>query len=407
MPAVDSLAHRHAAARLIDGAPGRPLRVVMACDSEDPSGVGMHMLTLADELRAEARLVLGFTRAPAALGWTRRALASGIEAVGMPVAAMQGGGIALIGLLQEFRPDIVHAHAGIGWEGHGIARAARQAGVPVVIRTEHLPYTLRPLKRPALEQAYARDAALADKIICVSNAARATFRMGGLEAARYVTVHNGIRPAAALRTRAAVRRQLGIGAAPLVITVARLTEQKRHHVLLQAFHAVLGRQPDARLLLVGSGPLESRLKQQAHSLAISHAVFFLGQRTDVPDLLSAADLFCLPSHFEGHPLVLMEAMAAGLPVVASRSLGITEVVANGETGILVPFDDSRLLAAALGRLLGDAPLASRLGSNGRRLVRDRFCATRMAAALLAVYRECLATRVQVRLRSPARTETLP
>lgn len=363
----------------------------MATDSRDPSGVGTHMLTLAAALRDQMLPILVFAREPAAIEWARRAMASGIYAVAMPLSALEHGDASFLALLREFRPDIVHVHAGIGWEGHALVRAARRAAVPAVVRTEHLPYTLRALRQPELERAYAGGALAADRIICVSDAGRATFRMSGLDSRRYVTVHNGIVPSPNRRSRAEVRQGLGLGDEPVLITVARLTEQKRHEVLLRALPRVLRRHPDCRLLLVGSGPLRAMLQQLAEALGIAAHVRFLGQRNDVPDLLAGADAFCLPSYFEGHPLVLMEAMAAGLPVVAARSLGITEVVSSGETGLLVPFEDTIALSAALNRVLSDRMLASQLGARARLAVRERFSVDAMADKVMAVYRDALAS----------------
>ncbi len=363
----------------------------MVTDSRDPSGVGTHMLTLANALRDEVLSILVFSREPAAFEWARRAMASGIYGVAMPLPALEQGDASFTELLREFRPEIVHVHAGIGWEGHSLARAARRAGVPAVIRTEHLPYTLRALKQPLLERAYTSGALVVDRIICVSESGRTTFRMSGIDSRRYVTIHNGIVPSPSERSRMEVRRRLGIGNEPVLITVARLTAQKCHPVLLHALPRVLRQHPDVQLLLIGQGPLQAMLQQLVDELGIGAHVRLLGQRNDVPDLLAASDAFCLPSYFEGHPLVLMEAMAAGLPVVAARSLGITEVVSNGETGLLVPFDDSVSLAAALNRVLCDRRLASQLGARGRLAVCERFRADTMAEKVLAVYRDALAS----------------
>lgn len=367
----------------------------MVTDSRDPSGVGAHMLTLAATLQDKLLTILVFTREPTAIEWARRAMALGIYGIAMPIEALQQGDAGFAELLREFRPDIVHVHAGIGWEGHALARAARCAAVPAVIRTEHLPYTLRALKQPALERAYASGALMADRIVCVSDAARATFRMSGIDAARYVTIHNGIVPSRSRFSRAEMRDRLGMGEAPMLITVARLTEQKRHEVLLRALPRVLRHHADTQLLLVGCGPLQSMLQQMADDLGIANHVRFLGWRNDIPDLLAAADAFCLPSYFEGHPLVLMEAMEAGLPVVAARSLGITEVISNGDTGLLVPFEDPVSLAAALNRVLSDVALRRQLGRNGRLVIRERFASERMAKQVMAVYDDVLAS-------SPAR-----
>lgn len=115
-------------------------------------------------------------------------------------------------------------------------------------------------------------------------------------------------------------------------------------------------------------------------MGIAGRTHFLGRRDDVADLLAASDLFCLPSHFEGHPLALMEAMADGLPVVSTRSPGITEVVKIGESGILVPVANPMALAAALMRILSDKKLANHIGQRGRQILCDEFTVEQMAHA---------------------------
>ncbi len=367
-------------------------RILFVTDSADPSGIGAHMLALATCLKKHAELRLIFARVGAALPWMRRAVQSGVRVNALAPAQLTRGGQTLISLLHSLRPDIVHVHAGIAWEGHGCTQAAKEAGISAVVRTEHLPYTLRPLRAPDLEMSYAQNAVNADRIICVSDAARATFRMSAVRPTLYQTIHNGICPSVPTRARTATRALLRLHDEPLILTVARLTEQKQHTVLLQAMRRVLRACTDAHLLIVGDGPLDLTLKTLARQTGISHRVHFLGRREDVPELLAASDLFCLPSHFEGHPLALMEAMAAGIPVVATRSLGITETVINGETGVLVPTRDPVALGAALIRVLSDKALALRLRQSAIHVASTEFSAERMAASTLALYQRCIQER---------------
>lgn len=365
----------------------QPRHVLLVTDSLAPSGVGEHMVTLGQALQEQVQVSLLFPATPEAISWVERARAGGLVALTLPADALRAGGPEYVAMLDEIRPDVVHVHAGIGWEGHQLAAVAQALDVPAIIRTEHLPYTLRALKDPALEAVYARGVESVKRIICVCEAARCTFRMSGIEQARYTVVHNGIAPKRPQRSRDAVRAELGVGDERLVLTVARFTGQKRHATLLKALPALLGACPDVRLAWVGTGPLEQELRADAGRRGLADRVLFLGRRGDVPDLMGAADLFCLPSFFEGHPLVVLEAMAAGLPVVATRSLGTTEAVRNGETGLLVPVDNAAVLAAAMARLLNDAALASRLKIAARNAICEDFSAARMAHATLAVYRE--------------------
>ncbi|TCS35769.1 glycosyltransferase involved in cell wall biosynthesis [Paucimonas lemoignei] len=376
---------------ILPAAPLQRLRVLLVTDSSNPSGVGEHMVTLAAALQEQAEVMLLFADTPEARYWAERASASQLDARVISAQALENGGKEYIAALNAFSPDVVHVHAGIGWEGHGLTAAAHNLAVSAIIRTEHLPYTLRALKSTELEAAYASGVASVHRIICVCEAARQTFRMSGIDPERYTVVHNGIAPKPALRSRAAVRAELGIGNDRLVLTVARFTEQKRHRTLLNALPALLTSCPDVRLGWVGSGPLEADLQATAAELGLVDRILFLGRRNDVPDLLAAADLFCLPSFFEGHPLVVLEAMAAGLPVVATRSLGTTEAVRNGETGLIVPVDNAPALAAAVARILNDASLSAKFSTTGREAAHTRFSAARMADATMNVYQDTLET----------------
>ncbi len=391
-PAVSALP-AHFAIRSVAQLPGSNSSprhsVLLVTDSMDPSGLGAHMVTLATVLRKQLEFRIVFARVSRTMPWRRRAMLAGIRVITLAPADLASGSDVFVRLLRSLNPDIVHVHAGIAWEGHGCARAAREAGTPVVLRTEHLPYTLRPLRNPTLEACYSQNVVHADHIICVSDAARATFRMASVSGTCYRTIHNGISPAAPAKPRATTRKSLCLQDELLIITVARLTEQKQHAVLLKAMPRVLRACPDAHLLIVGEGPLDKPLRAMAATAGITCHVHFLGRRDDIPDLLAASDLFCLPSHFEGHPLALMEAMAAGLPVVATRSLGITEAVSNGATGILVPTNDFIALAAALIRVLSDKVLANRLGQSGKQVVSAEFSVERMAERTFATYREWL------------------
>jgi glycosyltransferase involved in cell wall biosynthesis len=371
-----------------------PLTVLLVTDSIEPSGLGEHMITLAAALPAEVRATLVFPTTCAGLHTARRARQAGLATVTLPLAALRHQSAAFGATLALTRPDIVHVHAGVPDEGHKLAAAARAWGARAVIRTEHNAYTLRTLKIKspkvrALEAAYAWGVRFVDRIICVSRGVRLTFRMADV-AAPFLVVHNGIVPRAASAERDAVRASLGIGDQPLILTVGRFVQQKWHITLVNALPRLLAACPNAMLAWVGQGPLESALRARAGALGVSGHILFLGRRNDVPDLMGAADLLCMPSYFEGHPLVILEALAAGLAVVASRSVGITEAIRDGETGLLFPFDNAPVLAHTLGRLLADAPLMERLRTAGPGSVRDQFAAVRMAGETVQVYRQTLA-----------------
>ena len=167
----------------------------------------------------------------------------------------------------------------------------------------------------------------------------------------------------------------------VVGNVARLVEQKDHRALVDAAPAILERFPDVRFVVVGDGPLHAELERRAGGLPFE----FTGAREDVPELLAGFDVFVFPSRFEGLCLAVIEAQAAGVPVVATPVGGIRETVVDGETGLLVPVGDRTGLAEAVGRLLDDPELAARLAAEARRRVRDRYSVERMVEETLRLY----------------------
>ena len=171
--------------------------------------------------------------------------------------------------------------------------------------------------------------------------------------------------------------------------IARLAPQKGHRVLFDALPRVLERVPEARVRVVGHEELSTvaELRAYAAGRGVADRVAFEGFRGDVPSVLRELDLFVLPSLWEGFGLVLLEAMAAGRPVVASAVGPIPEVVVDGESGLLVPPGDPEALARAIVRVLEDAVLAERLGRAGRARVEQVFGLDRMVERTDALYQE--------------------
>ncbi|MCK6503473.1 glycosyltransferase [Myxococcota bacterium] len=203
------------------------------------------------------------------------------------------------------------------------------------------------------------------------------------------TIPNGVDVAAFQRpaeVRQAVRRELGLADdLPVLLAAGRLNAQKDHATLLRALaDPALGEAP-LRLLLAGEGELRPELEALADALGLGERVRFLGVRRDVPELMAAADAFVLSSTYEGNPLVVMEALSAGLPVVAT-AVGCVPELVDASTGALVPPRDPPALARALRALLTDLPAARQAGQRGRRVARERFDLPVMAAAYEAAYR---------------------
>jgi glycosyltransferase involved in cell wall biosynthesis len=356
--------------------------IVLATDSAVPSGVGEHMLTLASAISDSHRVVLAFPATDAAAVFLRRAAARGfaVKAIGSEAAFAQW--------LKDIAAIVLHVHAGIGWEGHGLANAGWIAGVPV-IRSEHLPYMLTN-EDQKVEHRLA--VGLVDRLVFVSADSARTYSDAGFSDARVATVRNGIDAPRPAKAREATRRMLGIGADDFIaITVARFTPQKNHALLIDAAQRVVPISPHVRFLFVGDGPERSTVEKAVAAKGLAGTVTFLGERDDVPDLLTAADLFVLPSHFEGMPLAVLEAMAIGLPLVATRIGGTCEALGEDYPWLVAP-DDSAFLSAAIIEALGTEQRRRDLGQRNRQRFEERFCAERMGRDMAAIYRTVLAER---------------
>jgi glycosyltransferase involved in cell wall biosynthesis len=291
--------------------------------------------------------------------------------------------------------QIVHTH--ISKAGVLGRLAAAAAGVPVVLHTYHgdvfrsyfSPFRSRILL--AFEQAAA---AFSDRLIEVSRATQDRHVAYGIARPdRFTVIPNGIDLTPYDRTppeARAIRAQLGLPPeAPVIGTVAMLVPVKRLDVLLAAMETLLRARPDALLVIVGDGGLRPALQQRAEAPPLSGRVHLLGLRDDVPDLLPAFDVFALSSDDEGYPTSLIEAMAAGRPVVATDVGGVPEVVSRDESGLLVPRRDPDRLADALRSLLDAPDRARAMGLKGRRIARERFDVRRMVARTEALYQELL------------------
>jgi glycosyltransferase involved in cell wall biosynthesis len=193
------------------------------------------------------------------------------------------------------------------------------------------------------------------------------------------------------RVATGLRGQLGLEHAEVVLYVGRFAPLKNVSLLIEAFAVVRRRRPRARLLLVGEGALAGRLRAQARRLGVDRDVVFAGHRSlgELPAFYSSADVFALPSSFDNSPNVLLEAMACGLPVVATRVGGVARYVVDGANGLLVEPDEPARLAAAIERALDEPDLRSGLAEGGLRYVRNRQGWAASARKLLALYEQLL------------------
>lgn len=297
--------------------------------------------------------------------------------------------------LRARRIDILHSHlfysslfaSPIGW----LRR------VPVIVETPHLREHWRHgvvKGRFIVDRLVGR---FVDRYIAVSEAnARYLVECKGLPARKIVRIHNGCEverfdPQHPAPTT--LRPRLGFGAEdPVLVVLARLEPQKGHQVLLQALPQVVRRFPRARVVCVGEGSLRGALEAQGAALGLSDTVRFVGYQADVRDWLALADLTVLPSLYEGLPLVAIESLAAGRPVVATDVDGTPEVIVDGHTGLTVPPADAPRLAEAICRLLADAEERGRLGRQGRQWVAEHFTHRRQIRETEAVYLQAVSER---------------
>jgi glycosyltransferase involved in cell wall biosynthesis len=356
--------------------------VCLVTDSEEPSGVGEHMLALIGALHRHHRIVLVCSRGPKV-----SRLLDGAVALGVDTLALDWHGSEwpsrFAGWLSQGQIDLCHVHAGIFWEAQDIAAIAKRSGVPVVVRTEHLPFVS---DDTAHRTRYAEAIRDVDQLVCVSRQARDSFIDAGTAPERITVIRNGAPVTRCSADRAAVRAALGLDwDSRVVLTVARYTEQKDHRTLLDAIPSILASEPKARFVWVGTGPLQDMLMDAVRRQGLDQHVLFLGQQDDVPKLMGAADILALTSRFEGLPLVVLEAMAVGIPVVATRVGGTEEAVRHGVTGLLVEPGRPAEVAAALIEVLGNPAWAAQLGERGRIRAQRCFSAERMARETLALY----------------------
>lgn len=293
-------------------------------------------------------------------------------------------------LLRSEGVDILHTHL---FHANLIGRlAARAAHTRLVISTVHVDE--RRLRGHLVLDRLTQG--LCDAEVCVSEAvADFTHRRAKVDRAKLTVIRDGINlaPFTSASGGEKVRLELGIAPdAPLIVTVARLTRQKGLPHLIDAMLLVRDEVPEVRLVIAGRGEMRDQLQHRIDSLGLSGCVSLLGFRHDVPALLAAADVFVLPSLWEGLGLAAVEAQAAGLPVVASDVGGLAEAIDDGVTGLLSPPGNVEELAENIVRLLRDGRLRDEMGARGRQRAVDLFSAERMVAETEALYERLLAER---------------
>lgn len=293
-------------------------------------------------------------------------------------------------MIKELHIDIVHTQNQSSWLYAVIA--AKLAKVPLV-HTVHsnVNFNNPHPRRWLILQKYL--AKYTSRVICVANSnAKFMIERQNIPVEKIKVVYNGIdseiynRPCDMLLKR----KELAIKEEDLIVgNVARLSPPKDHETLVRAFKIVTKKIPAAKLLLVGDGPLETKIKTLVSDLNLNTKVKFLGRRRDIPELLKIFDIFVLSSSSEGLPVAILEAMASGLPVAATNVAGNPEAVINEETGLIVSAKNPEALAEAICRLLQNPEEAKRMGDNGRNRVKEYFTFDKMVKEYEDIYSSLL------------------
>lgn len=305
---------------------------------------------------------------------------------------------ALKRVVEKQRPDIIATHS---VKSHFLLwRSQLWRKYPWV--AFHHGYTTTDLKMRAYNWLDRWSLPNADQLVTVCHAfARELASSTGVPLEKISVRHNSVRPTTniALDEVQGLKTRLGIAADErIVLTVGRLSREKAQIDLLAAYKHLLSNKTDfsTRLVVVGDGPERGRLEAATDTFGLRERVTFTGQVTDVQPFYAAADVFVLPSHSEGSPNVLLEAMAANLPIVATDVGGVAEIVENNASALLVPANDPQAMAEAIERVLGDQDLARRLTTNSAALVASEFTPEKYVRALVEIYDDVIKARQIVR-----------
>lgn len=361
-----------------------PVPVAIFLTSFDPGGTERQMIELAcrlDRRRWHVHLVCH----RAAGAWLEWAASSGASITTFAVASFRE--LAVITQMRAFvrwcrEQRIALLHTGQLYPNIFGLPAAAFGGVPVRISNRrHLSADKSPAERAA-ERVAQR---FAHRIVANSEAAAARVRSEGIPARRVSLIRNGIDSNAFTPVRPSPRPRR-------VVTIANIRPEKGHDVMIDAAPLVLRHFPDATFRLVGDGPLLPVLRARARDRGVDQSLTFVGHRDDVAAQLSASDIFVLPSRSESLPNAILEAMAAGLPVVATAVGGTGEILKDGRTGLFVAPSDPVALADRICQLMAAPDLAAALGTAARAEVMATYSFARMVEAFEEVYRMELRSR---------------
>jgi len=367
-------------------------RILFLIDELDIGGTEQQIFELATRINRERFK-------PLVCCFRKGHIAREIEAAGVPVFNLKKRGktdlpflLRLARFLKEQRVQLLQTYLFTAnvW-GH---LAGKLAGIPIRVSSER--------NVDIWEKRYKKVAgrllmSSSHAVVVNAEAIKRYLVQRGAPEEKITIIHNGVnceRFNGSLSGSDA-RKELGISnETPIVASVARLEPQKGHTCLLQSAKFMLQKFPRVKFLIVGDGPERKRLESLSHSLGIAESVVFTGGTREVPKLLSACDVSVLSSNKEGMSNSLLESMALGKPVVATRVGGNDEVIVEGETGFLVPRDNPQALATASLKLIEDKELARKMGQRAKERVMEQFSVSRMVRSTEDLY-DSLVTNIQV------------
>jgi glycosyltransferase involved in cell wall biosynthesis len=372
-----------------------PVRVLLLTDADVFAGTERHILALAGGLQRSGVNVQIACPIPSPLADRAAKENIPVEAISKCGTIDWRAARQLRRLVKSGEIQIIHAHNGRTSLAAAIALLGLKQGTLVV--TQHFLEPAHARRRGAAaifsRFIHRRIEAKTSRVIAISKAvADSERKRQGPHSPEITVIHNGLPDCASEISKPAdqVRLELGIEPkVPLIVCAARLEPEKNVASLITAMGQVRANFPAARCVVAGRGSLHDVLATQIRQMGLEKEVRLLGFCPDALSIIAAADVFVLPSLAEPFGLVLLEAMAAGRPVVATRVAGPVEIVDDGVTGLLVPPSDPPALAAAIAHLISNREDADKMGRQGRARFQSLFTDTRMAAAMADVYRELL------------------
>jgi glycosyltransferase involved in cell wall biosynthesis len=306
--------------------------------------------------------------------------------------------------IRRSRIDVVHTH-GYKADIYGYL-ATRRPATPILATSHYWTRRTTALRFYAfVDQLLMRRF---DKVVAVSDQIADSIVASGTPRKKVVTIDNGIDLLPFCNATPCLRHPPATSESTVIGSVGRLVKQKGYDYLLRAVPGILRKFPNTAFIVVGEGPERPQLEALAEELGIRGKVNFIGERRDMPDVYASFDIFVLPSIDEGMPIALIEALASGRPLIATRVAAVPKLIIHEKTGILVEPKDSQALEEAVCRLLGDRTLQNRLGECGRAWAAEHYSAERMAETYLQMYQEirCKSPRGRATASSTADAKSL-